>query len=42
MIIGIEILMEGDHFWKQNTCSDCRRIRCHQGCNCDCHWNKGT
>ena len=30
--------------WNKSVCSDCKRIRCQKGCNCDCHqlrdrWN---
>jgi len=24
--------------WRQRICSDCKRMRCQKGCNCDCHW----
>jgi len=24
--------------YRQKRCSDCKRSRCHKGCNCDCHW----
>jgi len=24
-------------YWNKTTCSDCRRIKCHKGCLCDCH-----
>ena len=24
--------------YMQKRCSDCNRIRCQEGCNCDCHW----
>jgi len=22
----------------QKICSDCKRVHCQSGCNCDCHW----
>ena len=22
----------------QKICSDCKRVHCKSGCNCDCHW----
>lgn len=34
--------MDGDQFWKQNMCSDCKRMKCKKGCNCDCHWDKSN
>ncbi len=27
-------------FWHSKMCSDCRRIGCKKGCNCDCHWQR--
>ncbi len=24
--------------WRQKICSDCKRMKCTKGCNCDCHW----
>jgi len=24
-------------YW-QKTCTDCKRMHCQKGCNCDCHW----
>ena len=26
--------------WNKNICSDCKRMRCHKGCNCDCHMTR--
>jgi len=31
-------IMNTAPIWRRKTCSDCRRIRCRSGCNCDCHW----
>ena len=26
--------------WHHRTmCSDCKRVKCTKGCNCDCHYN---
>jgi len=22
----------------QKLCSDCKRVHCQKGCNCNCHW----
>jgi len=27
-------------FWRGKICSDCRRVKCQKGCNCDCHWQR--
>jgi len=26
-------------FCGSQLCSDCKRMNCQQGCNCDCHWD---
>ena len=26
-------------FWQRKICSDCKRIKCQKGCNCDCHYD---
>jgi len=28
-------------FCGSQICSDCKRMNCPQGCNCDCHWMGG-
>jgi len=29
-----------NNFWRKNICSDCKRMKCQKGCNCDCHWDR--
>jgi len=33
-------LMNTAQYWHSPKCSDCKRIRCSKGCNCDCHWDR--
>jgi hypothetical protein len=27
-------------FYGTQVCSDCKRMSCQNGCNCDCHWDR--
>jgi len=37
-LIDYIITMSSTSYWNA-LCSDCKRVKCHKGCNCDCHWN---
>ena len=36
----INYTMNTAPYWSRPKCSDCKRVRCAKGCNCDCHWDR--